>query len=192
MNKEIFMNMPYSKYVHDLSEVELKRFVSLRAIEWANWPLFVSQPVIPIATIFLNWWWVIGGIYFVNILWSTIKYRSFSLPAAMAGVFFVRLRWITVGIAGLYFTVIQNYSLAFLAVLWPILSGLIVFPGKLIRIRHLIAESMGHTSELQMKAMLAEDEPFFTEEKILPQTPYRQKKKVMPFESLIHAIRSQI
>jgi hypothetical protein len=110
----------------------------------------------------------------------------------MAGVFFVRLRWITVGITVLYFVVIQNHSLAFLAVLWPILSALIVFPGKLNRIRSLIAESMGYTSEIQMKALLSEDETFLTEEKKLSKPPYRQKKEVISFESPIRTLQSQI
>jgi len=180
------------KYIHGLSAKELKRFIWLRAIEWANWPLFVSQPVIPIAMIFLNWWWVVGGIIFLNALWSTIKYRFFSLPAAMAGVIFVRLRWIAVIISGLYFACIQNYYLAFLAVLWPILSALIVFPGKLNRIRSLIAKSIGYNSELQMKSLLAEDEPSSTKEKILLRLPGKLKKTDMPFEDSIRTKQSQI
>jgi hypothetical protein len=182
----------YSNDIQNLSEKEFKRFIWLRAIEWANWPLFVSQPVIPIAMIFLNWWWVVGGIFFINILWSTIKYRSFSLPIAMAGVFFVRLRWISAAISGLYFIFIQNYFLAFLAVLWPILNALIVFPDKLNRIRLLIAESMGYTSGLQMEALLSEGEHPFAENKIPLRLPGKQKKTAMPFEDPIRSIQSRI
>ena len=123
-----------------------------------------------------------GGIIFINVLWSAIKYRAFSLPAAMAGVFFVRLRWSAVIISGLYFACTQNYYLAFLAVLWPVLCALIVVPGKLNSVRILIAKSIGYNSELQMKSLLAEDEPTSAEKKISLRLPGKLKKTVMPFE----------
>ena len=110
----------------------------------------------------------------------------------MAGVSFVRLRWITTGITVLHFVVVQNYSLAFLVVLWPVLNALIVFPGKLNRILPLIAESMGYASKLQLKALLSDDDLPSAEKKISLRLPGKQKKTVMPIEDPVRNKQSQI
>ena len=56
------------------TEVEIERWLQLRAVEWATFPAFVSQPVAPIMFIFPPWCWFIAAIAVLGILWSLIRY----------------------------------------------------------------------------------------------------------------------
>jgi hypothetical protein len=50
------------------SDDENLRFCWLRAVEWGNWPTFISQPVVPIAILFWSWKIVVGAAVILNIL----------------------------------------------------------------------------------------------------------------------------
>ena len=49
------------------SDNDNMRWTWLRAVEWGMWPLFISQPIAPIALLFWPWWSVIGIIIAVNL-----------------------------------------------------------------------------------------------------------------------------
>ncbi len=163
--------MILDEYLPRLNDEEIRRWISLRAVEWMNWPLFVSQPIIPVAMIFLKWWETILAMFILNIGWSAIKYKHYSIPIAISGVVFVRLRWIAAITCGIYFLTMNDYPLAFLSVLWPLLCPLIVIPGKLERTRQIIYKALEcyyafPSRELPMQT-LDEEESFSSEEKVL-------------------------
>jgi hypothetical protein len=50
------------------TEPELQRWLHLRAIEWAAWPAFITQPVVPILFMFFPALFVIIGLIAVDFL----------------------------------------------------------------------------------------------------------------------------
>jgi hypothetical protein len=133
----------------NLTEAELQRWLHLRSIEWANWPAFLSQPVLPILLIFFRWPFVLGGLVAIDILWAALRY-SFTSPAlSNAGcVLVVWLKWPAAVGSGLYlFFVTRSYGLGILALAWPILAGLVCVPGKVGRIELALAKNVGYVHE---------------------------------------------
>lgn len=62
------------------TEEETRRWLLLRAIEWNNWPSFVSQPILPVVLIFYPWYYALGGVFVMDLIWATIRYRFVSIP----------------------------------------------------------------------------------------------------------------
>ncbi|MGD0338514.1 MAG: hypothetical protein ABSB78_06970 [Bacteroidota bacterium] len=139
--------MHNSEYLTGLTDEEVRRWIWLRSIEWANWPIFISQPLIPIAIIFFKWWLVLVMIYTINIFWSGVRYKYFDPLSATLAAFFVKLRWPAAIGCGVYLFIHSNYELAMVACLWPLLSGLLVLSGKLERIQELLNGTMGYNRE---------------------------------------------
>ncbi len=72
------------------------RWSWLRAIEWVNWPLFVSQPVVPVLLYFFPWPGVVGTVVLVSFLWRAFVVPFWLAPRlADAGPLFVLLKFLT-------------------------------------------------------------------------------------------------
>src|SRR6266849_2247914 len=98
---------------------ELKaRWCLLRSIEWGRWPFFVSQPLVPIALIFVKWSTVVLTLIVLTWLWALVRYRVVSLSLAEFGATFVHLKWPSSLIAAGFLAFKGNYSTALLAGLW--------------------------------------------------------------------------
>ena len=65
----------------------------LRAIEWGKWPLFVTQPLVPVLFLFFTWWKVIIWVMVFSWLWTLIRYKFVSLTLANAGAILVTIKW---------------------------------------------------------------------------------------------------
>jgi len=105
-----------------LSDEEKALWCQLRAIEWAEWPLFVTQPVIPILLALMPWWQLLVGILILSWVWPLVRTSFVSVSLLRIGVHFVRLRWpVSIGMAA-YLAVSGRYWLAVLAVFWPIVA----------------------------------------------------------------------
>src|SRR5215471_741205 len=67
-----------------------------RAIEWAHWPIFLAQPVVPVLLYFLPWQPVIILLLVVSFAWWAIVAPRYT-PSEAAGVagYFVALRYLT-------------------------------------------------------------------------------------------------
>lgn len=94
----------------------------LRAIEWGQWPLFLAQPVAPIALIFIPWLHVVVGLLIATWLWAPLRCKFVSLYWAEFGVHFVDMKWAASIIAAIYLAYHQRYPTAVLAGLWPIVT----------------------------------------------------------------------
>jgi hypothetical protein len=55
--------------VAEHSDSENSRWILLRSIEWVQWPLFISQPIVPILLWFCEWQPVVLAVAAVSILW---------------------------------------------------------------------------------------------------------------------------
>jgi hypothetical protein len=67
------------------SDEENIRWSWLRAVEWLEWPLFISQPVVPILLYFYRWPAVLGGVVAVAFLWRALV-RPFWVVPSLANI----------------------------------------------------------------------------------------------------------
>ena len=115
------------------------RWSSLRAVEWNNWPGWLSQAVVPVLLLILPVWKVLVGIYLANACWSLIRYRGVSIFLADLGCLFTYfLKWPVTIAMGIWFLWHGRFTNALLCGLWFPLSGFIIFilnfPGQVDRI----------------------------------------------------------
>jgi hypothetical protein len=104
----------------------------LRAIEWKAWPAFISQPIVPILFIFIPWYYVLIFLVILSWLWATVRHIFVSPPLAELGVFFVKLKWVTIPISVTYFLYTGHYALAVVSLLWTYLAAIVGYvPGGL-------------------------------------------------------------
>jgi len=102
-------------------EVNL-RWSLLRAIEWGRWPIFLSQPAVPILLLVLDWKAVVLGIIVTNLLWASfVRYRFVSVAGAYWGATLVRLKWLTCPMVAVYLFVRGQPGLAAVSLFWPVL-----------------------------------------------------------------------
>jgi hypothetical protein len=74
------------------SDDENLRWAWLRATEWQEWPLFISQPVIPVLLYVYPWWCVIVSLAGVTFAWRLLIAPRFTpWPAIDNAAYFVML-----------------------------------------------------------------------------------------------------
>ena len=125
------------------SENEIRQYLMARAIEWNTWPGFLSQPIFPILLIFFKWWLVISFFILVSLYWSLLKYRFVDVKMAEFGIFFAKLKWLSIPACAIYFISAGKYGLAALAVLWPIVAASLGAGGRIGDIEITFARKLG-------------------------------------------------
>lgn len=114
---------------HEHSNDDNTRWTWLRAIEWINWPLFFSQPIIPVLLYFFPKYYIsiIVWLIAIDALWQLIISRHFvSALIANFGALFVRLKLITCPIMSLLlWQSHQSFLLILMALLWSYVTLLI-------------------------------------------------------------------
>jgi hypothetical protein len=98
------------------------RILLLRSTEWANWPLFIFQPIVPVLFLLIPWWGIIIGILILSYTWTLIRNRYHSLNLALLGAFFVRLKWPVSIIMAMVFLLSGQYVRSVLSALWPVVT----------------------------------------------------------------------
>ena len=103
----------------------------MRAIEWLNWPAFLSQLFAPILLVLLPWYYVAGGIVVAGVLWCSVRYKVVNVTLAnLAAVVVTLLKWpIAIGSAAYLFLHDQKVVAA-IALLWPVVAAFVGIPGK--------------------------------------------------------------
>ena len=77
------------------SDQENQRWAWLRAIEWIQWPLFISQPVVPVLLYFFEWRCVVLLLILVTFVWRMIVVPArVSVAIADLGPFLVLLKFL--------------------------------------------------------------------------------------------------
>ena len=98
------------------------RWSLLRAIEWGRWPIFLSQPVVPVLLLFLGWKFVVVCVIATNLLWAgMVRYRFVSIAAAYWGAIAVKSKWLTCPATAVYLFASGQRVGATIAILWPLL-----------------------------------------------------------------------
>lgn len=132
----------------EFTESELQRWLWLRAVEWANWPSFLSQPLAPILFIFFWLPYVLAGILVLDILWASIRYTYVNPQLANAGAILVAwLTWPAAIGAAIYLFIQVNYISGVLALLWPFLAGSVYIPAKIGLIELAFAKNVGYVDK---------------------------------------------
>lgn len=109
------------------SDDENVRWCWLRAVEWGRWPLFISQPLLPL--MLFNWSWseAVLIVLVCNLIWRyAITYHFVSVPLANFGALLVRLKWIVCPVCGYHFYSTGDHVTGLIALLWPVI--IIVVP----------------------------------------------------------------
>ena len=112
------------------SDQENIAWAGLRAIEWGRWPVFISQPLAPVFLMFFQWYWVVLGVFGLNLFWALFIRYSFShVNLASFGSIFALLKWISCPTCAVLLFLKANYFYSFLALFWPLLIFIIgAFP----------------------------------------------------------------
>ena len=127
------------------SEVEIERWLQLRAIEWVTFPAFISQPLAPVMFIFFPWYWVIAAIAALGILWSFVRYLCVNVTiASIACSMVIWTRWPSAIGSAIYLLFIHYQPVpALIALIWPLLSVFVRIPGKVAVVALALAEKIG-------------------------------------------------
>jgi len=114
-----------------MTEAQFVTLLHLRAIEWANWPSFLSQLYFPLALAFLPWEFVFSIQVFVGLLWCVRRYEKPDLGAAITAAIWVgRLKWL-VAVAGCLRPFSTGHPvIGGICLLWPVLAGMLFFGGN--------------------------------------------------------------
>jgi hypothetical protein len=123
------------------------RWCWLRAIEWGNWPLFLSQTFAPVLLIWFSWKAVVIGLFTVNLFWAIfVRYNVVIPPLADMGVYFVLARWIAWPVATITLFINGTSPERWIALAWPAITyALCIFtPGKIGRIQMQFMRTMGY------------------------------------------------
>jgi len=116
--------------LESFTDAEIRRSLHLRAIEWCNWPAFVSALFAPILLIWVDWWRVLLGVVFANCLWYFVRYHFHSFRIARAVAVVVMLcQWPVAAIGFGILIYHRHFVLSLVALLWPLFNGFIYLPG---------------------------------------------------------------
>jgi hypothetical protein len=102
------------------------RWSLLRAIEWLEWPLFMSGPVVPVLLYFFSWPWVVGVVVVISFLWRVFVVPFWLAPRlADAGPQFVLLKFLICPVMAYLLWQRGQAAIAIVALTWPAVGPLV-------------------------------------------------------------------
>jgi len=102
------------------TQEENQQWCWLRAVEWTDWPLFVSQPFVPPLLFFVAPQTILVSLVVVGWVWALIRYRTVHADLASIGcTIVVFLKWPSALLCGGLFLAWGEYGLAALSAFWP-------------------------------------------------------------------------
>jgi hypothetical protein len=128
------------------SEVELQRWLMLRALEWANYPAFVSRAIVPVLLLFYPWYAVIGGVVATEIVWCVVRYSFVSILLTRAAVFLSLLAWVVAPVCAGYLFWHGRWVVGSIAFLWPVLASAFQLPAKVGVLELALAKRIGYVA----------------------------------------------
>lgn len=119
----------------------------LRAVEWGNWPMFISQPIAPLLMLVWPWQIVATAAIVANIFWAIFIRYNVVVPAmAYWGAFLVKMKWIACPLAAYLLYLRGDKIGAAIAFFWPFVVIVIghLPPPKIGRIQKLFMQCFGY------------------------------------------------
>jgi hypothetical protein len=126
------------------TEPQLHRWLTLRALEWANFPAFVSRPIVPLLLVAYPWYFVLVGLLAAEILWCAVRYSFVSIVLARAAVFLSLVAYPAAVICAGYLFWHHRWGVGALAFLWPILASVFQLPAKVGMLELALAKRIGY------------------------------------------------
>jgi hypothetical protein len=112
------------------TETEIRRMLWLRAVEWCNWPAYLSLVAVPLLLLKFTWWKVILGLFLINSFWALLRHRIHNLMIANLAAQLVNPGQYVVMIVCVVLQLVhRHWGLALLSAAWPFIGGLVSFPG---------------------------------------------------------------
>jgi hypothetical protein len=129
-----------------------------RAVEWDDWPMWISLPIAPILFTFVSWLPVTVAVLVCNVLWWPIKHRWINLTLAeLVGLFCRLLKWpISIACAA-YLLFHAERGQAFVALLWPLVILLAKIPVESVMAAFGWPPQVGRLQKLFMRRLGYED-----------------------------------
>jgi hypothetical protein len=128
------------------SKDEFVRISWLRSVEWLKWPVFISQPLIPVLIAFFPIWQVAVGIVIIGWLWLLVRSRYVNYSLMRFGALWVRLKWPLMIVMAVYFGAHHEWGHVVLSILTPLAIlplSVLVPPGQTRHIQMKLWESVG-------------------------------------------------
>lgn len=115
------------------TEPELQRWLHLRAIEWCAWPTFLSQSVVPALLVAFHPIPLLIALVVAELLWRFVRYSFVSPQLANLGSTFVAITMWPLALGAAICLVLQHrYSVAVLAIVWPLVASFVTGPITLL------------------------------------------------------------
>jgi len=117
--------MPWNPAQH--SDDENTRWAWLRTAEWIWWPLFLSQPIVPVLLYFYQLPWVVGVVAAAALVWRILVVPSFVSPTISSiGLYFARLRFVTAPVMAFLLWRQDEPWIAASALLYPLVGTFVI------------------------------------------------------------------
>ena len=120
----------------------------VQAGHWINWPLYITQPVIPVLFLVLEFadvLFVILAVLVFNVVWIRIVSQKFvSLPLSRLGDSIALLKWIASPLAAFMLWHQGHLLSAIGALMWPVLLVTILFALH----RFWLVDALDHTQRM--------------------------------------------
>lgn len=136
--------MSFEEYTDD----EMKRWLRLRAIEWGDFPAYLSQPIVPVLFIFYPSYFVVFGVVVLGLLWSLVRYSFVSVGLSRgACLTVVLLTWPAAIGSSIYLFIHHRPLVAVAALVWPLVATFTsILPAKVGIIELALAERVEFAS----------------------------------------------
>ncbi len=112
--------------INEHSQKENKAFITARTSEWANFPLFVLEPFIPILFYFAKWWYVMIGAYLLNLLWVPVRYRYFDAKLSEFAWKMNKFKWGILLAIAIFLFARKMLVAGIITLFWPFITLLLV------------------------------------------------------------------
>jgi len=126
------------------TEPELQRWVTLRALEWANFPAFISRPIVPVLLVVYPWYYVLGGLVAAEVLWCAVRYSFVNILLIRVAVFLALLSYPVALISSGYLFWNGRWGVGALAFVWPLLASVFQLPAKVGLLELALAKRIGY------------------------------------------------
>ncbi len=103
------------------------RWSWLRAVEWIDWPIFLSQPFVPVFLYFYSWPVVIGAVVVGAFAWRAVSVPFWVSPSlAHVAALFVPVKYISAPVMAYLIGQRGDTLIALMALLWPFIGPAVV------------------------------------------------------------------
>lgn len=110
-----------------LKEIKNKSYIEGRLGEWANFPLYSTEMLVPPLMFFIRWYYILPVIYLLNVLWGFFSDKFLNLKIAHFVYIVNRFRWIVFVVCGVFYISKGMYVESLLSFIYPFITVIFAF-----------------------------------------------------------------